>query len=78
MRKKITITTGSRAEYGILRSLMYEINHNKKFELLLVVTGSHLSKNHGMTIKEIINDGFKISSRISLSSSCIIYAYLKT
>ena len=67
MRKKITITTGSRAEYGILRSLMYEINHNKKFELLLVVTGSHLSKNHGMTIKEIINDGFKISSKININ-----------
>jgi len=67
MRKKITVTTGSRAEYGILRSLMYEINHNKNFELLLVVTGSHLSKNHGMTIKEIINDGFKISSKININ-----------
>ncbi len=68
MRKKITITTGSRAEYGILRKLMYEINHNKKFELLLVVTGSHLSKNHGMTIKEIINDANFLSNIPSLSS----------
>ena len=67
MQKKISITTGTRAEYGILRSLIYEINQNKKFELLLVVTGSHLSKNHGMTIKEIINDGFKISSKININ-----------
>jgi GDP/UDP-N,N'-diacetylbacillosamine 2-epimerase (hydrolysing) len=67
MQKKISITTGTRAEYGMLRSLIYEINQNKKFELLLVVTGSHLSKNHGMTIKEIINDGFKISSKININ-----------
>jgi GDP/UDP-N,N'-diacetylbacillosamine 2-epimerase (hydrolysing) len=67
MRKKIVITTGTRADYGILRSLIYEINQNKGFELLLVVTGSHLSKNHGMTIKEIIKDGFKISSKININ-----------
>ena len=67
MRKKIAVTTGTRAEYGILRSLIYEINQNKNFELLLVVTGSHLSKNHGMSIKEIINDGFKISSKININ-----------
>ena len=42
MKKKISITTGTRAEYGILRSLIHEINQNKNFELLLVVTGSHL------------------------------------
>ena len=67
MRKKIAVTTGTRAEYGILRSLIYKINQNKNFELLLVVTGSHLSKNHGMSIKEIINDGFKISSKININ-----------
>ena len=67
MKKKIAITTGSRAEYGILRSLIHEINQNKNFELLLVVTGSHLSKNHGMTIKEIIKDGIKISSKININ-----------
>ena len=67
MQKKISITTGTRAEYGRLRSLIYEINQNKGFELLLVVTGSHLSKNHGMTIKEIIKDGFKISSKINIT-----------
>ncbi|RZD45056.1 MAG: UDP-N-acetylglucosamine 2-epimerase (hydrolyzing) [Thaumarchaeota archaeon] len=65
--KKIAVVTGTRAEYGILRSLIHEINQNKNFELILVVTGSHLSKNHGMTIKEIIKDGFKISSKININ-----------
>ena len=63
---KITITTGTRAEYGIIRSLLYKINHSKKLHLVLIVTGSHLSKNHGNKIKEIKNDGFKIDAKINM------------
>jgi|TARA_B110000467_G_C18293027_1_gene466072 GDP/UDP-N,N'-diacetylbacillosamine 2-epimerase (hydrolysing) len=32
----------------------------------LIVTGSHLLKDHGMTINEIKKDGFKISSKFSM------------
>lgn len=63
---KIAITTGTRAEYGIIRPLLYKINHSKKLHLVLIVTGSHLSKNHGNTIKEIKNDGFKIDAKINM------------
>ena len=60
MQKKILVSTGARAEYGILRSLLKEIQKSKKLKLILIVTGSHLSKNHGYTINEIKKDGFKI------------------
>ncbi|MCV0399632.1 MAG: UDP-N-acetylglucosamine 2-epimerase [Nitrosarchaeum sp.] len=70
MKRKIAVTTGTRAEYGILRPLLQEITKNKKLELLLVVTGSHLSKKHGMTVKEIESDGFKITSRIKIDQKC--------
>jgi len=63
---KISITTGTRAEYGILKPLLDEINKSKKLQLNLIVTGSHLSKNHGNTIKEIRKDGFKISAKINM------------
>ena len=56
MIKKITVTTGTRAEYGILRSLLKEIKKSKKLKLFLLVTGSHLSKKHGYTIKDIHMD----------------------
>ena len=67
MQKKILVSTGARAEYGILRSLLKEIQKSKKLKLILIVTGSHLSKNHGYTINEIKKDGFKIDSIIRLS-----------
>jgi len=66
MKKKILVTTGTRADYGILRPLLTEINKNKKFDLFLIVCGMHLSKKHGMTINEIKKDGFKIYSKIEI------------
>jgi UDP-N-acetylglucosamine 2-epimerase (non-hydrolysing)/GDP/UDP-N,N'-diacetylbacillosamine 2-epimerase (hydrolysing) len=67
MQKKILVSTGARSEYGILKPLLKEIQKSKKLKLILVVTGSHLSKNHGYTINEIKKDGFKIDSIIKLS-----------
>jgi GDP/UDP-N,N'-diacetylbacillosamine 2-epimerase (hydrolysing) len=66
MKKKILVTTGTRADYGILRPLLTEIKKNKKFDLFLIVCGMHLSKKHGMTINEIKKDGFKIYSKIEI------------
>ena len=63
-KRKITITTGTRAEYGLLRPVLEEILKKKNLELFLIVTGTHLSKKHGMTIHEIKNDGFKIFQKI--------------
>ena len=63
-RRKILVTTGTRAEYGILRPVLKKINDSKKLELLLVVTGTHNSKKYGMTINEIKKDGFKIAKII--------------
>jgi len=67
MKKKITVTTGSRSEYGILRPLLKEIITNKNLELYLIVSGMHLSKIHGMTINEIKKDGFGISAKVKMT-----------
>ena len=55
MNKKILVTTGTRAEYGLLRPILNEIVKSKKLKLHLIVTGTHLSKKHGYTINEIKN-----------------------
>ena len=59
-KRKIIVTTGTRAEYGLLRPILKEIVKRKKLKLFLVVTGTHLSKKHGITINEIKKDKFKI------------------
>lgn len=75
MKRKIVVTTGSRADYGILRQVIKEILASKRLELYLVVTGMHLSKKHGLTINEIRNDGFKIyASFTMLPQTDMIYS----
>ena len=58
--KKICVVTGSRAEYGLLKWLMKDIESDEQLELQTIVTGSHLSSAYGSTYKEIESDGFKI------------------
>ena len=65
-KRKITVTTGTRADYGLLRPILNEISSSKNLDLFLIVTGMHLSKKHGLTINEIKKDGFKISASFNM------------
>lgn len=66
MKRKITVTTGSRSEYGILKPVLQNLSQSKNLELSLIVSGMHLSKKHGMTINQIKKDGFKIYGTVSM------------
>lgn len=65
-KRRICITTGTRADFGFLRPIIKKIISNPNLDLILIVTGIHLSKKHGYTIKEIEKNGFKISARIKM------------
>ena len=64
--KKICIITGTRAEYGLLRWLMQGVINSKKLDLQIIVTGMHLSPEFGLTINNIINDGFKVDKKVEM------------
>lgn len=64
--KKICVITGSRSEYGLLYYLLKALKLQKNIELLIVVTGSHLSKKYGSTYKNIEQDGFQINYKIKI------------
>ncbi len=66
MKRKITVTTGTRSEFGLLRSVLEEISNSKNLELFVLVAGMHLSKKYGSTIKEITKAGFKIHGTIPM------------
>ena len=59
--KKIAIFTTTRAEFGILKPLISELNNDELTKVLLFVGGTHLIKEHGNTINEIETNNFKIS-----------------
>ena len=64
--KKVCVVTGTRAEYGLLRSLIESIQKSKKFNLQIIATGTHLSPEYGLTIKEIENEGFRINRKVEM------------
>ncbi len=66
MKHKIAVVTATRAEYGILKPLIRKLQENNKFELQLIVTGSHLLETAGNTVKEIEADGYSIARKIPI------------
>lgn len=59
MKRKILYITGTRADYGLMRSVLRKIHENPLLSLDIVVTGMHLMPEFGNTIEEIIKDGFQ-------------------
>lgn len=58
MKRKICIVTGSRAEYGLLRTLMRLVRDDPRLSLQIIATGMHLSPEFGLTVREMERDGF--------------------
>lgn len=70
MKRKICVVTGTRAEYGLLRFVMEEVQGTPELELQVVATGMHLSPEFGLTANTIEEDGYIVDYRIeSLLSS---------
>ncbi len=65
-KRKICVVTGSRADYGLLKFFIRSIS--KRFELQLIVTGSHLSEVFGNTYEEILEDGLYIDARVNIEA----------
>ena len=66
MTRKVCVVTGTRAEFGLLRWLMGEIQNHPRLELQVVATGMHLSPEFGSTYKEIEEVGFRIDSKVEM------------
>lgn len=64
--KKVCIVTAARSEYGLLRWVIDGVYHNDDLQLQLVVTGTHLSEEHGMTVSFIEEDGYPIAARVDM------------
>ena len=66
MKRKICIVTGTRAEYGLLYWILKGIHKDADLRLQLIVTGTHLSQEFGLTVKEIEKDKFPIAERVEM------------
>ncbi len=60
---RIGVFTATRAEYGLLRPVLRALDASPRLEPLLIVSGTHLSERHGLTVREIEADGQVIAAR---------------
>lgn len=67
-QKTICVLTATRAEYGILKRLILELQTVSEFCVKVVVTGMHLSPEFGNTYQEIEQDGIEIDRKIPILS----------
>lgn len=68
MARRIAILTGTRADYGLLKFLARAAADDPRTELQLIVSGSHLSLEHGSTVSEIERDGLPIAAQVPIWS----------
>ena len=66
MVTKACIITATRAEYGLLKPLIETLNQSAEYQLQLLVTGTHLSAEFGMTWKAIEADGYNIDVKVEM------------
>ncbi len=69
--RRIAFFTSTRAEYGLLRPLMAEVEARPDLALQVVASGTHLSEAHGATWREIVADGFPIDARVMMTIATV-------
>ncbi|EWH06142.1 UDP-N-acetylglucosamine 2-epimerase [Pseudoalteromonas lipolytica SCSIO 04301] len=75
--KKILFLTGTRADFGKLKSLICKVEQSDSYEAHLFVTGMHMLSKYGMTVKEVEKSQFRfiykyINQNISDSMDIIL------
>lgn len=68
MIKKILIFSNSRSDYGILSNLIKKLNTINYFQVKLILTGEHFSKELGFTENEVRKDKNKIFKKIKFKN----------
>lgn len=59
MPKRIVFLTGTRADFGKLKSLMQRLDDHDDFEVQVFVTGMHMLRRYGYTYMEVERSGFR-------------------
>lgn len=65
-RRRIAVVTGSRAEYGVLRTILRGIADHPRLSLELIACGMHLLPRFGRTVRDIRADGWPIAALIPM------------
>jgi GDP/UDP-N,N'-diacetylbacillosamine 2-epimerase (hydrolysing) len=65
---KIFLVTSTRADFGLLKNLIFEFKKNSYFDLKIIATGTHFSKKHGFSFNEIKNYKIVLYKKILITN----------
>jgi GDP/UDP-N,N'-diacetylbacillosamine 2-epimerase (hydrolysing) len=66
-RRRLLFVTGSRGEWGYIRPILRRIEKSSSIDYSICATNMHLLPSYGYSLKEILDDGFKVDYRIYMS-----------
>ena len=58
-KKKVLFITGTRADYGKIKSLMKTMDQAEEYDVYIYVSGMHLLPQYGSTYKEVLKDNYE-------------------
>lgn len=59
VRRKVMYLTGTRADFGLMQSVLSSLEHDPGFDLSLLVCGQHLEQRFGFTANEVAQSDFR-------------------
>lgn len=66
---KIFLVTSTRADFGLLKNLIFKFKQNIYFDLKIIATGTHFSQKYGFSFSEIKNNKVEIYKRILITNN---------
>ena len=60
MKRKVLYISGTRADFGLMKTVLKKINMHPRLSLEIIATGAHLMEEFGMTVREIQEEGFSV------------------
>src|SRR5437867_6054053 len=67
--RRVCFVTGTRAEFGLMRSALEAIRRHPRLKLQIVCTGMHLDPAHGRTVDTIRAEGWNVEAEIPWCTS---------
>jgi GDP/UDP-N,N'-diacetylbacillosamine 2-epimerase (hydrolysing) len=66
MTRRVTYISGTRADFGLMRSTLELIASHEGLELSIIATGMHLDPAYGNTVSEIEAAGLRLQARVEV------------
>ncbi|MGA2231299.1 MAG: UDP-N-acetylglucosamine 2-epimerase [Tepidisphaeraceae bacterium] len=78
IRRRVCFVTGTRAEFGLMQSVLEAIRDDPSLTLQIIATGMHLDASRGSTLKDISAAGWEINAVVPWPLDTAIAVPLKS